>query len=132
MARAQGARSQLAVAFETVYGTPPASGFTRLPFASSTLSAEQPLLDLLVHRIERVAVAHARLLVTQARVQQLVDNGNVERVPNPADGRSHLLRTTAAGREALDRGDAATLEARFLVKRHLARSNCSASAFPVV
>ena len=44
MARAQGARSQLAVAFETVYGTPPASGFTRLPFASSTLSAEQPLL----------------------------------------------------------------------------------------
>jgi DNA-binding MarR family transcriptional regulator len=56
------------------------------------------------------------------RVQELVDNGNVERVPNPADGRSHLLRTTAAGREALDRGDAATLEARFLVKRHLAGS----------
>lgn len=44
MARAQGARSQLAAAFETVYGTPPGSGFTRLPFASSTLSAEQPLL----------------------------------------------------------------------------------------
>ncbi|MAM40282.1 MAG: hypothetical protein CMQ11_17485 [Gammaproteobacteria bacterium] len=45
MARARGARSQLAVAFETVYGTAPASGFTRLPFASSTLSAEQPLLS---------------------------------------------------------------------------------------
>ncbi|SFH92426.1 hypothetical protein SAMN04488021_1441, partial [Paracoccus aminovorans] len=45
MARAQGARSQLAVAFETVYGTAPASGYTRLPFASSTLSAEQPLLS---------------------------------------------------------------------------------------
>ncbi|KFI32644.1 hypothetical protein CG51_00765 [Haematobacter missouriensis] len=45
MARAQGARSQLAVAFETTYGTPPAGGFTRLPFASSTLSAEQPLLS---------------------------------------------------------------------------------------
>ena len=44
MARAQGARSQLAAAFETVYGTAPVSGFTRLPFASSTLSAEQPLL----------------------------------------------------------------------------------------
>ena len=45
MARAQGARSQLAVAFESVYGTPPASGYTRLPFAASTLSAEQPLLS---------------------------------------------------------------------------------------
>ena len=45
MARAQGARSQLAAAFETVYGTAPASGSTRLPFASSTLSAEQPLLS---------------------------------------------------------------------------------------
>ncbi len=45
MARAQGARSQLAAAFETVYGTAPVSGFTRLPFASSTLSAEQPLLS---------------------------------------------------------------------------------------
>ncbi|MFT4015223.1 MAG: phage tail tube protein [Paracoccus sp. (in: a-proteobacteria)] len=45
MARAQGARSQLAAAFETVYGTAPASGFHRMPFAASTLSAEQPLLS---------------------------------------------------------------------------------------
>jgi hypothetical protein len=43
MARAQGARAQMALAFETVYGTPPASGFTRMPFASTTLGAEQPL-----------------------------------------------------------------------------------------
>lgn len=39
------ARSQLATAFETVYGTALASGFTRMPFAASTLSAEQPLLS---------------------------------------------------------------------------------------
>lgn len=45
MARAQGARSQLAAAFETVYGTAPVSGFTRMPFAAATLSAEQPLLS---------------------------------------------------------------------------------------
>ena len=43
MARAQGARAQMALAFETTYGTPPASSFTRMPFASTTLGAEQPL-----------------------------------------------------------------------------------------
>ena len=45
MARAQGARAQMALAFETTYGTPPASGFVRMPFASATLGAEQPLLN---------------------------------------------------------------------------------------
>ncbi len=45
MARAQGARAQMALAFETVYGTPPAGGFTKMPFASTTLGSEQPLLN---------------------------------------------------------------------------------------
>ena len=45
MARAQGARAQMALAFETSYGTPPVTGFIRMPFASSTLGAEQPLID---------------------------------------------------------------------------------------
>ncbi|WP_424931893.1 phage tail tube protein [Amaricoccus macauensis] len=45
MARAQGARAQMALAFETTYGTPPAGGFIRMPFASTTLGAEQPLLN---------------------------------------------------------------------------------------
>ena len=45
MARAQGARAQMALAFETTYGTPPASGFVRMPFASTTLGAEQPLMN---------------------------------------------------------------------------------------
>ena len=44
MARAQGARAQMALAFETVYGTAPASGFTKMPFARTMLGAEQPLL----------------------------------------------------------------------------------------
>ncbi|PWG15787.1 phage tail tube protein [Salibaculum griseiflavum] len=43
MARAQGARAQMALAFETTYGTPPASGYTKMPFASTTLGSEQPL-----------------------------------------------------------------------------------------
>lgn len=45
MARAHGARAPLALGFETVYGTPPVSGYTRMPFASSTLGAEQTLLN---------------------------------------------------------------------------------------
>jgi hypothetical protein len=45
MARAQGARAQMALAFETSYGTPPAGGFTKMPFASTTLGSEQPLLN---------------------------------------------------------------------------------------
>ena len=45
MARAQGARARMALAFETTYGTPPGSGYTRMPFASTTLGAEQPLLN---------------------------------------------------------------------------------------
>ena len=44
MARAQGARAQMALAFETVYGTAPVSGYTRVPFASTTLGSEQPLI----------------------------------------------------------------------------------------
>ena len=45
MARAQGARAQMALAYESVYGTPPASGYFKMPFASTTLGAEQPLLE---------------------------------------------------------------------------------------
>ena len=45
MARAHGARAQMALAFETIYGTPPGSGYTRMPFATSTLGADQPLLE---------------------------------------------------------------------------------------
>ena len=44
MARAHGARAQMALAFETVYGTAPTSGFRTVPFASTTLGAEQPLI----------------------------------------------------------------------------------------
>ncbi len=44
MARAQGARSLMAAAFETSYGTPPLSGYMQMPFASTSLGAEQPLL----------------------------------------------------------------------------------------
>jgi hypothetical protein len=35
----------MALAFETVYGTAPASGYRLVPFASTTLGAEQPLIN---------------------------------------------------------------------------------------
>jgi hypothetical protein len=33
----------MALAFETTYGTPPVSGYTKMPFATASLGAEQPL-----------------------------------------------------------------------------------------
>lgn len=45
MARGQGARAQMALAFETLYGIPPVSGFTKMPFVSTTIGGSQPLLD---------------------------------------------------------------------------------------
>lgn len=45
MARAQGARAQMALGFESIYGMPPAANsFWKIPFASSSLGSEQPLL----------------------------------------------------------------------------------------
>ncbi len=44
MARAHGARAQMALAFETVYGSAPTTGFRTVPFVSTTLGSEQPLI----------------------------------------------------------------------------------------
>jgi len=45
MARAYGSRAQMALAYESVYGTAPVSGFFQMPFATASLGAEQPLID---------------------------------------------------------------------------------------
>jgi Phage tail tube protein len=45
MARPLGARAQLALAYESTYGTAPGSGFTQMPFVQTTLGGEAPLLD---------------------------------------------------------------------------------------
>ncbi len=45
MARAYGSRLAMNVAFESVYGTAPASGFRTMPLASHSLGAEQPLIE---------------------------------------------------------------------------------------
>lgn len=45
MGRARGANAKIVGAFETTYGTPPASGFMPLPFVRSTLGPEQGLIE---------------------------------------------------------------------------------------
>lgn len=45
MGRAQGSQALLALAYESTYGTSPASGYFQLPFARSTLGTVQPLLE---------------------------------------------------------------------------------------
>ncbi|MTW18352.1 hypothetical protein GJ689_19300 [Rhodoplanes serenus] len=45
MARARGANATLAAAFESTYGTPPASGFRRMPFVSCNIGEEQGLIE---------------------------------------------------------------------------------------
>ncbi|BDL40925.1 phage tail tube protein [Methylorubrum sp. GM97] len=49
MARARGANAIMAASFETTYGTPPSTGYRKLPFVSSNLGEEQGLIpsDLL-------------------------------------------------------------------------------------
>ena len=59
MARARGANAIMAAAFETAYGTPPGSGFRKLPFASAALGDEQALIasELLGYGREPLAPA---------------------------------------------------------------------------
>jgi len=45
MGRARGATAQMLASIETTYGTPPGGSYLKLPFISSQLGAEQPLID---------------------------------------------------------------------------------------
>jgi hypothetical protein len=45
MARARGANARMRFKFETTYGTPPGGNYVQLPFVSSNLGPEQPLIE---------------------------------------------------------------------------------------
>jgi hypothetical protein len=97
MARAQGARAQMALAFETVYGTAPASGYTRVPFASTSLGSEQPLiaselLGYLPHLAVRGPVAAT---LPHVRVRQVLGSPTTAKALTPA-GAAERDRKTAA------------------------------------
>lgn len=64
MARAVGARSQFAAAFEDTYGDPPEDGFLKLPFVSTTLSAKQGLIESDLLGLGRDPAAPIRDVIT--------------------------------------------------------------------
>jgi DNA-binding MarR family transcriptional regulator len=72
------------------------------PYGWGTLSvigAHGPLTP------KELAARTGRPLTTVSDVvRRLVDRGDVERLPNPADGRSHLLRLTKRGDRSWHRG----------------------------
>ena len=62
-----------------------------------------------------------RPTTTADYVQRLVELGHVERTPNPADGRSYLLKPTERGWKAFDRANVPSRKALAEVDRRLER-----------
>jgi len=83
MARAMGARVQMALAYESTYGTAPASGYFQMPLASTTLGMEQPLIDSELLGYGRDPLAPQRDAITA--------DGNVV-VPVDSDAIGHWLK----------------------------------------
>jgi DNA-binding MarR family transcriptional regulator len=54
-------------------------------------------------------------------VRRLVERGDVRRIPNPTDGRSHYVVLTPKGQRRSDRGWPAVVAAYQRVERHLER-----------
>jgi DNA-binding MarR family transcriptional regulator len=63
-----------------------------------------------------------RLTTTSALVRRLVERGHARQVPNPNDGRSHLVTLTDEGAEALAAAFPAFLKTIEEVERHLTHS----------
>jgi DNA-binding MarR family transcriptional regulator len=53
------------------------------------------------------------------RLRELFELGHIRREPNPEDGRSYVITTTAAGRRTLDHAEKAVWRAREAVEREL-------------
>jgi DNA-binding MarR family transcriptional regulator len=93
------------------------------PFQSGTLMAlhrEQPVTPS-----DLQAVMGVPSTTLRNRLNELVAAGLVERVPNPDDGRSHLLCTTAAAQRAIR----ASLAAGRQVEKRLAQQGIALEGF---
>jgi DNA-binding MarR family transcriptional regulator len=64
-------------------------------------------------------VSGAPLTTLRDNIQRLVDRRLVRRVPNPADGRSYLLRLTPRGVAVTEAASDVLLDAYLAVERHL-------------
>ena len=53
------------------------------------------------------------------RLRELFELGHIRRQPNPDDGRSYVVTTTAAGRRAIERAEGAVRRARHAVAEQL-------------
>jgi DNA-binding MarR family transcriptional regulator len=63
----------------------------------------------------------APMTTLRDNIQRLVDRRLVRRTPNPADGRSYLLRLTARGAAVMRAADPALLDAYLALERRLPR-----------
>jgi len=55
------------------------------------------------------------------RLQELLGLGHIRRAKNPSDGRSYLIRSTAAGRRKVERAAPVTAQTMELLARRLGR-----------
>lgn len=97
----------------------------RHELAASRADTPQFALLTLVHLNEPVTPTRLVALMgvpaatLSDRLRELFELGHVRRQPNPDDGRSYVVTTTAAGRRAIDRAEAAVLRARQAVADEL-------------
>jgi DNA-binding MarR family transcriptional regulator len=89
------------------------------PFLLAILTHVRDLEPVSPTEISRASGAPMTTL--RDNIQRLVDRKLVRRTPNPADGRSYLLRLTARGRAIMHAADPALLEAYLAVERRLPR-----------
>ena len=86
------------------------------PFQSGTL--------LMLHRMQPVTPSDLQAemgvpsTTLRNRINELIAAGLVERVPNPQDGRSHLLRTTTAAKDVVKASAAAARQVQRMLSRH--------------
>jgi DNA-binding MarR family transcriptional regulator len=86
------------------------------PFQAGTL--------MMIHRLEPVTPSELQQVMgvpfttLRNRVNELVRDGLVQRVPNPDDGRSHLLRTTPRADDVVREAKAAGRQVQRLLARH--------------